>query len=827
MFHIGKIGINILITKEKGLRKLSYIENNFKRMKDLILMNFSLLKLVIITLSFILVIKTNAQVRVGEWGALTSTIDIKDIVSDDERTLLATSGGICQIKDNVYSIFTTVDGLSGVNISSINLDHQSNIWIGGSAPNGFVQIYDSYNQISINSFDFGLSSIEDIQVKGNICWVQFIEGQNVGIMKFIFDNSWEYRDSYKNYPSEAGALNCFIASDTLIYAGMDNGLYAANINDNIKDPNNWKKLIMDFDDQITSVAEIDKKLIFTTSTNIYEYDILNEILNPINFSYDLQNADNIIYENENIWFSDGENLYARLGYDDMNFEAGHEISKIYYGSNQIIVGTNSGFLSITNDIGGGIDIKRFIPNSPVTGKFSAIEVLDDGRLVGGSRSGISIYDEQGWRNILEVKVEGTNFINENYDYNYFIADTVPYEFGEYIADIEQGPDGLIYCAIRGSRVNYGNPTRTSGGIIIIDVDDPENITTIDTTYLSYYSSSGSSHYQIILDIEFDSEGNLWIVNPYCTYGNNPIHVRSPNGQWKHYSSYESGTRISQSPSSISFDNWGRAWVSAFQASEANLGIYPNGGISILSYSSMPYDPYEVMWKVIKNSGTVWSLKMGMNNKIYYLTPTGLNYFTIDNDNNPVIDENPYPYFPNISFGTGSKINIDAQGNIWANSTSEGLKILMENSTYWPDINGFHTENSPLLSNEVMDVAFDTKRNIVYIATGGGINTLKIPFGNPRINYENVIVFPSPFIIPSQKSMRVDNLPYESSMLITSLNGNIIRHVKSKGIKVDGNQLSWDGRDDNGSYVSSGVYLLLIYGIDGSRNEQKVTVIRTE
>ena len=76
-------------------------------------------------------------------------------------------------------------------------------------------------------------------------------------------------------------------------------------------------------------------------------------------------------------------------------------------------------------------------------------------------------------------------------------------------------------------------------------------------------------------------------------------------------------------------------------------------------------------------------------------------------------------------------------------------------------------------------------------------------------------------------MRVDNLPYESSMLITSLNGNIIRHVKSKGIKVDGNQLSWDGRDDNGSYVSSGVYLLLIYGIDGSRNEQKVTVIRTE
>ena len=142
--------------------------------------------------------------------------------------------------------------------------------------------------------------------------------------------------------------------------------------------------------------------------------------------------------------------------------------------------------------------------------------------------------------------------------------------------------------------------------------------------------------------------------------------------------------------------------------------------------------------------------MGVNNKLYYLTPTGLNYFTIDESPNYVIDENQYTFFPNISFGSGSKINIDEQGNVWANSTNRGVKILLNNSTYWPDIDGFNVENSPLLSNEVMDVAFDANRNLAYVATSLGVNTIKIPFGKITSRYSDVIIFPSPFVIPSAK-----------------------------------------------------------------------------
>ena len=781
---------------------------------------------VLITTLFI-IIPIYSQVRVGEWGALTSTVEINDIVGVEDGIFLATTGGILFVGDNMQSTFTTVDGLSGVNIESIDIDQQLNIWVGGGLPNGFVQIYNPLERVSIEVFDFGVSSIEDIQIKDDICWVQFTKGQNTGLMKYIYNGKWEYRDSYKNYPNDAGSMNCFVASDTILYVGMQNGLYAANINDNIKDPTNWIKINDNFNDEISSIAKVNSELFFTTATSLNKYDIEYQSFLTINFSKNLQNANNVMFENGNIWFSDGTKLFSKLDSEEFEFLAKHDITDIYHkDEKQIIVTTKAGFLSITKNNVGGLELARYVPNSPSSGKFSAIEILSDGRLVGGSRSGISIYDDYGWRNILEIKEDGTNNVNDNYDYDQFIADTVPFEFGEYISDIEEGPDGLIYCAIRGSRVLYGNPTRRSGGILIIDVDDPANISTIDTTYLSYYSSSGNSHYQIILDIEFDNQGNLWIINPYCTNGNSPVHVRSPEGDWMHYSSFSSGTRISQSPSSITLDSYNRAWVSAFQASEANQGIYPNGGISVLSYNGSPSEPGNIYWKIIENSNTVWSVRMGVNNKLYYLTPTGLNYFTIDESPNYVIDENQYTFFPNISFGSGSKINIDEQGNVWANSTTEGLKILLSNSTYWPDIEGFNVENSPLLSNEVMDVAFDANRNLAYVATALGVNTIKIPFGKSRADFNDVIIFPSPFVIPSQKPMKVDNLPYNSSMLITTLNGKIVKNIESSGIAIDGDQLSWDGRDNKGRYVTTGVYLLLIYNGNGSHSEHKITVIQS-
>ena len=54
-----------------------------------------------------------------------------------------------------------------------------------------------------------------------------------------------------------------------------------------------------------------------------------------------------------------------------------------------------------------------------------------------------------------------------------------------------------------------------------------------------------------------------VANPYCNNGNSPIHVKSPDGQWRHYGSEETETSLSHTPISISFDSFGRTWVSSF------------------------------------------------------------------------------------------------------------------------------------------------------------------------------------------------------------------------------------------------------------------------
>ena len=777
--------------------------------------------IIILSISSLLI----GQSRVGEWEALTSVIDFRDIVCIDEVIFAATGGGILKIEDNVYSTYTTLDALEGVDLSSIAVDLNSNLWIGGNSPFGFVQIYDPINRQSISTFDFGLSEIIDIQFNDKTCWVLYRDGQEKGLMKFIYNDGWEYRDSYSNYPTISGDINCFTVSDSLIYLGMANGLFSGKRTSNLKDPNSWTLEISSMIDDVTSMQLVNEKLYFTTNNKIFDYEILSKTISEDEFTYSLEVVDNILITPVGKWIIDQNNLYLKTESNDYLITDEYLLSNFVYTSGQLLAGSNTGLIIIENDNSNYVS-SRFIPNTPSTGNFSAITILDDGRLVGGSGNGISIYDGNGWRNILEIKTNGTLSISEKNDYTKFIADTVGYDFGEYIADMEQGPDGLVYCAIRGSRVYSSNPPRWSGGVIIMDIDDPNNISTIDTTFLSYHTSSSSTTpYQVTLDIEFDDEGNLWIVNPYCINGNQPIHVRSQNGVWRHFGSSETAIKITQSPSSIVFDDWGRQWVSAFQAEEANLGIYPNGGISVLTIDGQPYDPSDFFWNIIDYSGTVWSLGMGQNNRLYYLTPSGLNYYDLANNYNPIVGENSYSYFPNISFGNGAGMSIDSHGNIWTHSPTQGIHILLENTSYWPDINGFRTSNSPLLSDEVRDIDFDDNKNLAYIATSKGVNVLRIPFGKPKLDYNHVKIFPSPFYIPSQKPMKVNGLIYGSSMMVTTLNGKVVRHIESSGIDIDGDQLSWDGRDSQGDYVSTGVYLLLIYSKDGSRFEDKITVIK--
>jgi len=764
-------------------------------------------------------------VRIGDWDAFTCPLELRDIIQIGDTTYCATGGGLMLYNNGDYEFFTTVDGLHRVDLFSISKDKYRNVWLGGKSPNGFVQIY-NIERNNINIFDYGLTEITEFWVGDSIAFAAFIDGQDLGLIKWVYsDGEWSYRDIYRNFPFVIESINGLEIINNTVFLATDNGLLKADILSNLKDPNSWALVSNDFDGPIGAMCQTNNGFAFTLNENIYKVFYNNGAIQieqlgiqmPVNFT------DMLFDGEEFIW-----GIYNRNVYTQKNDFAPIRTGKTLYAissDNQgnIIIGSELGLIVIDKV---SHEKNVYTPNSPATGKFSALKVLSDGRLVGASSKGLSIKDFDGWRNVLEIKYENTEVVKSNYNFNTFIADTIKYDFGDAVTDLEEGPDGLVYCAIEGTFPVLNNPERIGGGVIIIDIDNPENISVIDTSVLGYYSSGTSNNaYMVVKDIEFDNDGNLWIANTYVTNKNLPVHVRNLNNEWRSYGSSETSVKISQSPISIEFDRWSRVWMSAFKAEEANMGIYPDGGIFLLEYDGSPIQPTSFTWESIIYNTTVWSLGMGNNDRLYYLTPTGLNYYDISASSNPVIRENLYSYFPNISFGGGSEIKIDPLGNIWTISPTQGVHVLLENTTYWPDINGLRESNSPLLSDEVYDLDFDYDRKLAYIATSKGVSVLRIPFGDSYSDYNNLKIFPSPFLIPSHKKMIVDGLVYNSSMKIMTLDGLVIRDIDSNGISVDGDQLSWDGKNNSGEYVSSGVYLLAITNNSGKNTFSKITVIK--
>jgi len=95
----------------------------------------------------------------------------------------------------------------------------------------------------------------------------------------------------------------------------------------------------------------------------------------------------------------------------------------------------------------------------------------------------------------------------------------------------------------------------------------------------------------------------------------------------------------------------------------------------------------------------------------------------------------------------------------------------------------------------------------------------------KSNFSNIKIFPSPFIIPTQLPMVIDGLMDESSVKIISLSGNIIKNIVLSSKNHNGYQVFWDGKDESGEYVSSGIYLVVMYTKTGKSSVEKIAVIR--
>ncbi|MBT6581634.1 MAG: regulator, partial [Bacteroidetes Order II. Incertae sedis bacterium] len=136
---------------------------------------------------------------------------------------------------------------------------------------------------------------------------------------------------------------------------------------------------------------------------------------------------------------------------------------------------------------------------------------------------------------------------------------------------------------------------------------------------------------------------------------------------------------------------------------------------------------------------------------------------------------------------------------------------------------FTVDNSPIFSDEILSIAVDGNTGRVYFSTDRGLVSFISDAVNPSASTDDLIVFPNPLRLSDGETPQVfiDGLVSSTTIRIVSPNGSLVRRLQGRG-----GMMRWDGKDENGRLVSSGVYLIIAVGDnDEGTAYGKVAVIR--
>ena len=328
----------------------------------------------------------------------------------------------------------------------------------------------------------------------------------------------------------------------------------------------------------------------------------------------------------------------------------------------------------------------------------------------------------------------------------------------------------------------------------------------------------------------DTNDNVWVVNPYSEYPNDeysnwPISIKHNSGNWFNIKN----NHQSYIPKEVAIDNNSNLWISYLYSEN-----YSSSGIRMVEFNNITIeeddrwnnnllsdelgdlDIYSLAISNLSDGSQVLWVMCSLGIKGFILNQTYISGY-IDIEFTAMKDDY---YFNNLSFSEGCKIRIDNQNNIWVTTVDDGLRVINSDGTLLLGEDGNITvDNYNILSNIVHDVIFDDYGN-VYIATDYGISILETSFVK-NISSKNISVSPNPFIIGEDSQIIISNVASNSTIKIMNLSGYVVKEFNLSNYQKN---IPWDGRDENGNKIGSGVYLVTAYSSAGGIGSTKIAII---
>ncbi|MCM1553953.1 MAG: hypothetical protein NC048_00445 [Bacteroides sp.] len=346
------------------------------------------------------------------------------------------------------------------------------------------------------------------------------------------------------------------------------------------------------------------------------------------------------------------------------------------------------------------------------------------------------------------------------------------------------------------------------GVLEKTADDRWFMYNADNSAL-HNSETGSSCR--VNDMDFDWDGNLWMINAFSTEG---LVGRMRDGTWKSYDLRVAGNAESR-PARIMADYWGTKWI-IFNNSQ--LSVFKTDGNSVQGLA------------VDLNRGN--DLK---TDRVFCMVEDQLGHVWIGTDRGVKVIDQHAKMFDSPIGGTSSvnaktikvpkdgfliellntaqvrAIAVDGANRKWIGTNGDGVYLVSADGM--EEIHHFTTENSPLLSDNITAIAVYDKTGEVFIGNDLGLigyrGTATVTEGKPK---EEARAFPNPVRPGYQGFISVRGLPQNAIVKITDARGLLVYQGKATG-----GQISWDGYALNGKRPNSGV--LFVFACPDGGNEK--------
>lgn len=161
----------------------------------------------------------------------------------------------------------------------------------------------------------------------------------------------------------------------------------------------------------------------------------------------------------------------------------------------------------------------------------------------------------------------------------------------------------------------------------------------------------------------------------------------------------------------------------------------------------------------------------------------------------------------------SCILVDAANRKWIGTRDNGLYLLSADGL--KQLEHFTSDNSPLISNNILALAYDDVSGTLYISCEGGLLSYVSDAVRGADDYSNVVCYPNPVRPEFSGGIHITGLKDHTKVRICDINNRVVYSTLSEGGNV-----AWDLVDGNGRRIPAGVYL--VYGFPESGKEGLVT-----